>query len=208
MKRTLFNSLLVAFIAFGAQAQEAKPAEAKPAEATPIPTPAPKSKVKVTIETNKGAIDLELDAEKAPISVANFVAYAKSGFYEGTIFHRCIPGFMIQGGGMTEDMSPKKGGKPPIQNESKNGLKNALGTIAMARTNDPQSATSQFFINVKDNTSLDYPSFDGWGYAVFGAVTKGMDVVEAIVKAPTTSKGYNKDVPVETVTITKVTVAE
>jgi cyclophilin family peptidyl-prolyl cis-trans isomerase len=208
MKRTFFNSLLVAFIAFGAQAQEAKPAEAKPAEATPAPTPAPKSKVKVTIETNKGAIDLELDAEKAPISVANFVAYAKAGFYEGTIFHRCIPGFMIQGGGMTEDMSPKKGGKPPIQNESKNGLKNALGTIAMARTNDPQSATSQFFINVKDNTSLDYPSFDGWGYAVFGAVTKGMDVVEAIVKAPTTSKGYNKDVPAETVTITKVTVAE
>ncbi len=204
MKRTLFNSLLVAFIAFSAHAQEAKPAEPKPAETAP----APKTKVKVTLETSKGAIELELDAEKAPISVANFAAYAKAGFYEGTIFHRCIPGFMIQGGGMAEDMSPKKGGKPPIQNESKNGLKNARGTIAMARTNDPQSATSQFFINVKDNTSLDYPSFDGWGYAVFGTVTKGLEVVDAIVSAPTTSKGFNKDVPVETVLITKVTVAE
>ena len=196
MKKTYLKTLMVIMMtaALGVFAQETKPA--------------PSGKVKVTIETSKGNIELELDGEKAPISVKNFVDYAKSGYYAGTIFHRCIPGFMIQGGGFTADMSPKAGDKTPIQNEAKNGLKNARGTIAMARTSDPHSATSQFFINVKNNTSLDYPSFDGWGYAVFGTVTKGMDVADAIVGAATTRKGPHENVPVDAITITKVTVEE
>ena len=201
MNKTLLNSLAVIFmsVAPGVQAQEAKKEDAN----TQL-----KGKVKVTIETSKGNIDLELDADKAPISVANFVSYAKAGYYENTIFHRCIPGFMIQGGGMTADMAPKAGGKAPIQNEAKNGLKNARGTIAMARTGEPHSATSQFFINVKNNASLDFPSFDNWGYAVFGTVTKGLDVVDAIVSVPTTKKGPHGDVPVDPITITKVTVSD
>ena len=196
MKRTFLKSLLALALSasLAAVAQETKTSTT--------------AKVKVTIETSKGTLELELDGEKAPISVKNFVEYAKGGFYEGTVFHRCIPGFMIQGGGMTADMSPKKGDKPAIQNEAKNGLKNARGTIAMARTGEPHSATSQFFINVKNNTSLDYPSFDGWGYAVFGTVTKGMDVADAIVSVPTTKKGPHADVPVDPITITKVTVTE
>jgi cyclophilin family peptidyl-prolyl cis-trans isomerase len=196
MKKTYLRTLMVILMtsALGLVAQE--------------PRPAASGKVKVTIETSKGNLELELDGEKAPISVKNFVDYAKGGFYDGTIFHRCIPGFMIQGGGFTADMTQKKGDKAPIQNESKNGLKNERGTIAMARTNDPQSATSQFFINVKNNTSLDYPSFDGWGYAVFGKVTKGLEVADAIVAAPTTRKGPHGDVPVDAITITKVSVEE
>jgi cyclophilin family peptidyl-prolyl cis-trans isomerase len=163
--------------------------------------------VKVTLETSKGAIELELDAAKAPISVANFVSYAKKGHYDGTIFHRVIPDFMVQGGGFTPDMAQKKT-DPGIKNESQNGLKNSRGTIAMARTSDPNSATSQFFINVKDNGNLDYPSFDGYGYAVFGKVTKGMDVVDAIVSVPTTTKGPYSDVPVDPILIKSVKITE
>jgi cyclophilin family peptidyl-prolyl cis-trans isomerase len=163
--------------------------------------------VKVTIETSKGTLELELDADKAPKTVANFVSYAKKGHYDGTIFHRVIPGFMIQGGGFTADMEQKPVDKA-IECESKNGLKNERGAIAMARTNDPHSATSQFFVNVKDNKNLDSPSFDVWGYAVFGKVTKGLDVVDAIVGVPTTRKGGHADVPAEPITITKVTVAQ
>jgi cyclophilin family peptidyl-prolyl cis-trans isomerase len=163
--------------------------------------------VKVTLETSKGTLELELDADKAPISVQNFVNYAEKGSYDGTIFHRVIPGFMIQGGGFTPDMQQKPTDKP-IQCESKNGLKNVKGAIAMARTSDPHSATSQFFINVKDNTNLDFPSFDGWGYAVFGKVTKGMEVCDAIVGVATAQKGPHGDVPVEPITITKVTVTK
>ena len=163
--------------------------------------------VKVTIETSKGNIELELDAAKAPTTVANFVSYVKKGHYDGLIFHRVIPGFMIQGGGFTPDMQ-QKAVDAPIKIESKNGLKNVRGSIAMARTSDPNSATSQFFINVKDNANLDYPSFDGFGYTVFGMTTKGLDVVDAIVGVPTTRKGPHGDVPVDAITIKSVKISE
>lgn len=163
--------------------------------------------VTVKMETSMGDITLELDAEKAPDTVANFVEYANSGFYDGTIFHRVIENFMIQGGGFDSDMKQKKT-REPIKNEAANGLKNDTGTIAMARTNDPNSATAQFFINVKDNGFLNHtaPSGQGWGYAVFGKVTDGMDVVHAIEKVDTTIRSGMQDVPAETVVINKVTV--
>ena len=163
----------------------------------------------VKMDTNHGTIMLELDAENAPNTVANFLTYAKEGFYDGTIFHRVISNFMIQGGGFTEDMSQKTT-HDPIQNEANNGLKNDNGTIAMARTGDPHSATAQFFINVKDNDFLNFSSEtpQGWGYAVFGKVTEGMDVVEKIKDVSTTTKGPYQDVPAETVIIEKVTVVE
>ena len=162
--------------------------------------------VTVTMETNKGVITLELDREKAPDSVENFVTYAKSGHYDGTIFHRVIPGFMIQGGGFDSSMQ-QKDTNPPIKNEAANGLKNDKGTVAMARTNVPDSATSQFFINVKDNDFLNHtsPTPQGWGYAVFGKVTDGMEVVDAIATTPTGPGGpFPKDVPQNTVVIEKV----
>ncbi len=163
----------------------------------------------VKMDTNHGTIMLELDAENAPNTVANFLTYAKEGFYDGTIFHRVISNFMIQGGGFTEDMNQKTT-HDPIENEANNGLKNDNGTIAMARTGDPHSATAQFFINVKDNDFLNFSSEtpQGWGYAVFGKVTEGMDVVEKIKAVPTTTKGPYQDVPAETVIIEKVTVVE
>lgn len=133
----------------------------------------------VALETSKGRIVLELDAATAPLSVSNFLAYVDSGFYSGTVFHRVIPGFMIQGGGFDAELV-KRPVESPVQNEAKNGLKNVRGTIAMARTSRPHSATSQFFINTVDNDKLDYPNPDGWGYAVFGRVIEGMDVVDAI----------------------------
>lgn len=148
----------------------------------------------VEITTTLGKITVELAADKAPKSVANFLQYAKSGFYNGTVFHRVIPGFMIQGGGFDARMNQKATG-PAIENESKNGLKNLRGTLAMARKPDPNSATAQFFINHADNASLDYPSFDGWGYAVFGKVTQGMDVVDRIAKVQTANVGPHQDVP-------------
>ena len=165
--------------------------------------------VTVTMETNKGVITLELDREKAPDSVENFVTYAKSGHYDGTIFHRVIPGFMIQGGGFDSSMK-QKDTNPPIKNEAANGLKNDKGTVAMARTNVPDSATSQFFINVKDNDFLNHtsPTPQGWGYAVFGQVTDGMDVIESIENVSTANKGGQQDVPVSDVIIEKVTVQE
>lgn len=163
--------------------------------------------VKVVMETSKGSIELELDPAKAPITVENFVKYVKKGHYDGLIFHRVIPGFMIQGGGFTPDMN-QKAVDAPIAIESKNGLKNARGTIAMARTSNPNSATSQFFINVKDNANLDYPSFDGYGYAVFGKVTKGLDICDAIVSVPTKQVGPHGDVPAEPIVIKSVKVGE
>jgi len=161
----------------------------------------------VTLHTSMGDITLELDAEKAPKTVANFLQYARDGFYDGTIFHRVISNFMIQGGGMTADMAQKET-RAPVENEANNGLKNKCGTIAMARTNDPHSATAQFFINVTDNGFLDHtaPTAQGWGYAVFGRVTAGMDVVEKIKAVATGNKGFHQDVPRETVTIERVTV--
>jgi len=162
----------------------------------------------VRIETSMGEIVLELDAVNAPISTANFIAYANEGFYEGTIFHRVIDGFMIQCGGLTADMRDKDCKMAPIKNEAGNGLKNELGTVAMARTNVVDSATSQFFINVGDNTFLNQtaPTPQGFGYAVFGKVTDGMDVVNAIRQVKTGNSGMHQDVPVETITIQKVTV--
>ncbi|MGB5179526.1 MAG: peptidylprolyl isomerase [Gammaproteobacteria bacterium] len=165
--------------------------------------------VKVTMETSKGVITLELDREKAPTTVDNFVAYARAGHYDGTVFHRVIPGFMIQGGGFDSDMK-QKATKSPIEIEADNGLKNKKGTVAMARTSDPNSATSQFFINVADNSFLDHqsPTPQGWGYAVFGHVTDGMDVVEAIEKVQTGNSSGHQNVPLEDVIIEKVTVEE
>ncbi|OQY07586.1 MAG: hypothetical protein B6I25_01515 [Planctomycetales bacterium 4572_13] len=158
----------------------------------------------VKMVTNKGEIQIELFVDKAPMSVANFLKYAESDFYNGTIFHRVIKDFMIQGGGFTSDMQ-KKETKPPIKNESDNGLRNNRGTLAMARTNDPDSATSQFFINHKDNAFLN-GSKSKPGYAVFGKVVKGMDVVDAIAAVPTRKVGSHGTVPVEPVTIKLVTV--
>ncbi len=162
----------------------------------------------VVLETNFGAIKLELNAEKAPKTVENFLNYAKSGFYDGTIFHRVIDGFMIQGGGFTPDMDQKTT-QDPVENEAANGLSNKIGSIAMARTPDPHSATSQFFINVGNNTFLDFTSetSQGFGYCVFGEVVEGMDVVEKIKNVATGSSGFHQDVPLEPVVIEKVTVA-
>jgi peptidyl-prolyl cis-trans isomerase A (cyclophilin A) len=161
---------------------------------------------KVKLATSAGDIVIELDKAKAPKTVENFVQYVKDGHYNGTVFHRVIPSFMIQGGGMTADMTEKKT-RPPIPLESKNGLSNVRGSIAMARTGDPNSATSQFFINVQDNPRLDAANArDGNGYAVFGKVISGMDVVDKIRVVPTSSKGMHDDVPMMPVTINKATI--
>ena len=151
-----------------------------------------------------GVITLELDADKAPKSVANFLAYVESGHYDQTIFHRVIPGFMVQGGGMSVGMKEKKT-KDKLENEANNGLTNDLYTVAMARTSDPHSATSQFFINVKDNDFLNHtaPTGSGWGYAVFGKVVAGTEVVDAICKVKTGRQGFHDDVPKEDVIIKK-----
>ena len=164
---------------------------------------------KVTIETSMGTITAELDDVKAPVTVKNFISYVTSGHYNGTIFHRVIDGFMIQGGGFTKDMV-QKDTQAPIRNEAANGLKNARGTLAMARTMVVDSATSQFFINLVDNDFLNYRGPDPrmFGYAVFGKVSAGMDVVDKIAKVKTGFAGPHQDVPVEPVVITKVTVAE
>ena len=163
---------------------------------------------KATIETSMGTITVELDDERAPATVENFVKYAADGFYDGTIFHRVIDGFMVQGGGFTRDMN-QKDTRGPIRIESMNGLKNLRGTIAMARTMVPDSATSQFFINLVDNGFLDFttPTQSGYGYAVFGKVTDGMEVVDRIAKVRTGFSGPHQNVPEEPVVIRKVTVA-
>ena len=164
----------------------------------------------VTIKTSVGDIQLELNDEKAPITVENFKTIASSGYYEGTIFHRVINGFMIQGGGLTADMNNKSSETDPIQNEANNGLPNDRGTIAMARTMDPHSATSQFFINHKDNAFLNHTgeTSQGWGYAVFGKVTEGMEVVDKIADVSTGSSGAYQDVPEDVITIESVTISE
>ncbi len=163
----------------------------------------------IKLITNKGTITLELDKEKAPETVANFLQYAKDGFYDGTIFHRVIDGFMIQGGGMEPGMKEKPT-RASIKNEADNGLSNERGTIAMARTPDPHSASSQFFINVGDNKFLDYsaPTEQGYGYCVFGKVVEGMDVVDEIKNVETGSHGFHQDVPVEDVIIERVEIEE
>ena len=164
---------------------------------------------RVLLETSKGNILIELHPDKAPKTVENFLAYVESGFYDGTIFHRVIPRFMLQGGGFTADMQ-KKQTQPPITNEADNGLKNKRGTLSMARTGDPHSATAQFFLNVVDNVSLDHTAKTqrGWGYAVFATVIEGMDVADAIVSVPTTFHGRMQNVPRTPVTIDKASVVK
>ena len=162
------------------------------------------NKIMIKLSTSMGEITLELDAEDAPITVENFLSYVDSGHYDNTIFHRVIPGFVIQGGGMASGMQEKQTGTP-IQNEADNGLKNLTGAICMARTNEPHSATSQFFINLEDNQFLDHTekTESGWGYAVVGRVVSGMDVVEKIAAVETGNVGYHSDVPLEDVVLEK-----
>jgi len=160
----------------------------------------------VVFETTMGQIKIELDMQNAPNTSENFLAYVDDGYFVGTTFHRVIPNFMIQGGGITEDMQDKPSKRAPIKNEANNGLKNDRGTVAMARTGDPHSATSQFFINHADNVFLNHTAetMQGWGYAVFGRVVDGMDVVDAIAKIQTGNKGGHQNVPVEPIIITAV----
>jgi len=159
----------------------------------------------IKLHTNHGVIGIELDADKAPETVKNFIAYVQGGHYDNTIFHRVIGNFMIQGGGFEPGMKQKPTGEA-IQNEANNGLKNTRGTVAMARTSAPHSATAQFFINVADNGFLDYPGQDGWGYCVFGKVVDGLDVVDKIKSVPTGRSGFHQDVPVEDVVIERAEV--
>ena len=161
----------------------------------------------ILMTTTVGPMTLELDADNAPKTVENFLSYVSSGFYDGTIFHRVINNFMVQGGGFTADME-QKATQAPIENEANNGLKNALGTIAMARTQDPHSATAQFFINVQDNDFLNHTgeNMQGWGYAVFGKVTEGEDVLDKIRCVQTGSQAGHQDVPVEPIIIESVTI--
>lgn len=163
----------------------------------------------VKLETTKGDILIALDEERAPETTANFLQYVRDGHYDGTIFHRVIDGFMIQGGGFDREMNQKQT-RPPIRNEAENGLKNEAYTIAMARTSDPHSATAQFFINVKDNDFLNFTSRtpQGWGYAVFGKISAGREVVDAIKSVPTGSRGGHRDVPLEPVVILKASIVE
>lgn len=167
------------------------------------------SQTKVKLTTSLGSIVIQLNSEKAPVSAANFVTYVKQGFYDGTIFHRVIPGFMAQGGGFDTSFA-QKATNAPIKNEADNGLKNKRGTLAMARTNDPNSATAQFFINYKDNSFLDHtsPTPSGWGYAVFGEVVEGLDVVDAMAKQPTGNRGPHQDVPKTDIVIEKAEIVE
>lgn len=188
------TSLLFAFLIFGIVGSAAAQSSGGGAPAHP----------RVALETSKGRIVIELYRDKAPKTVDNFLQYVKSGHYDGTIFHRVIDGFMVQGGGFTANMTQKPT-KAPVQNEADNGLLNERGTLAMARTQDPNSASAQFFINLTDNTFLNHKAknVQGWGYAVFAKVVEGMDVVDQIAKVQTGNKGMHQNVPVEPVTITK-----
>ncbi|HZW25269.1 MAG TPA: peptidylprolyl isomerase [Gallionella sp.] len=161
----------------------------------------------IKLHTNHGVITLQLDADKAPLTVANFIEYVNSGFYDGTIFHRVMDNFMIQGGGFEPGMKQKPT-NAPVKNEAANGLKNEKYTVAMARTSDPHSATAQFFINVSNNDFLDHPGQDGWGYCVFGKVVEGTEVVDAIKKVKTGNSGFHQNVPKEDVVITKAEVVK
>jgi peptidyl-prolyl cis-trans isomerase B (cyclophilin B) len=163
----------------------------------------------ITFRTNMGDFSVELDFDKAPITAANFLEYARDDFYTGTIFHRVINGFMVQGGGMDSDMN-EKASRAPIENEADNGLKNEIGTLAMARTGEPHSASSQFFINVADNGFLNHSgkNMQGWGYAVFGKVVDGMDVIETIKGVKTGFAGHHQDVPVDAIEITATVVSD
>ncbi|WP_425508206.1 peptidylprolyl isomerase [Tahibacter soli] len=216
LKRYLLAFALLAPLTVLAQAgtkpAETKPAPAaKPAAAAPAADAAKPANQTVVLHTSMGDITLELFADKAPKSVENFLQYAKEGFYDGTVFHRVIDNFMIQGGGFTKDLTQKRA-RAPIHNEANNGLSNLRGTVSMARTNDPHSATAQFFINLVDNKRLDYVSDQSgmtYGYAVFGKVTSGMDVVDKIKAVETGAQGpFVSDVPKTTITIDKVDIVK
>ncbi len=210
--RALSLSLATLFACCALSASAAAPKHSKhskkspTAETTDTKTMS-ETATKVLLETSLGNITLELDAAKAPKSVANFVAYVKAGHYDGTVFHRVIKGFMIQGGGYSEDNYAEKKTNAAIENEGGNGLKNLRGTVAMARTNDPHSATSQFFINHKDNDFLNAGGNGQWGYAVFGKVVEGMDIVDVIANTPTgRTPPFGQDMPVTKVVIKKATI--
>jgi peptidyl-prolyl cis-trans isomerase B (cyclophilin B) len=194
-----------------AQVEEVKPVEElvkeAPVASVKEPVVEERKTVMILIKTSKGDITLELNEEKAPKTVANFLAYTESGHYNGTIFHRVMDGFMVQGGGFDADMN-QKNAPNMVENEASNGLKNEIGTVAMARTPDPHSASAQFFINVGDNAFLNYPGQDGWGYCVFGKVVEGMDVVNEIKGVATGNNGHHQNVPKEPVMITEVTVID
>lgn len=198
----MLRSMLLVWVGFVLQAGLAFAEEGEPSvEVTPTPTPT-ESAPMVTLKTTLGDITLELYADKAPETVANFLQYVADGHYNGTIFHRVIDGFMIQGGGFTKDMQQKPT-RAPVKNEAANGLKNERGTIAMARTADPHSASAQFFINVVNNDFLNFrsPDRNGYGYCVFGKVVSGMDVVDKIKGVRTATRGFHENVPVEPVII-------
>lgn len=188
-------------------AEEVQPVKEEPVAPVKEPVVEERKTVMILMKTSKGDIKLELNEEKAPKTVANFLAYVNSGHYNGTIFHRVMDGFMVQGGGFDADMN-QKNAPNMVENEAKNGLKNEVGTVAMARTPDPHSASAQFFINVGDNAFLNYPGQDGWGYCVFGKVVEGMDVVNEIKGVPTGNSGYHQNVPTEPITITEVSVID
>lgn len=197
----MFRSLILCTtLGLGALSAQQPPAPAPASTPVPAPEPAPKAKPRVRIDTSYGPIVVELEPALAPVTVANFLQYVKDGFYAGTIFHRVIPGFMIQGGGLMADLTEKPT-RPPIQNEApqtfKAGLKNLRGTLAMARTSDPQSAASEFYINLVDNPSLDHRdySLEGYGYCVFGHVVSGMEVVDKIAKVRTEWRKGQSGVP-------------
>lgn len=205
MQRRRLTTLLTLCTLLTAAPLWAQPAQATSKTATPAPASVPVTAApRVKLETNLGTIVLELAPDKAPKTVENFLQYVKDGHYDGTVFHRVISNFMIQGGGFTADMQQKPT-RFPIRNEADNGLKNTPLTVAMARTMDPHSASAQFFINVADNTFLNHtqPTMNGWGYAVFGKVVAGADVVDKIRRVPTGSKGMFTDVPTTPVTILK-----
>jgi cyclophilin family peptidyl-prolyl cis-trans isomerase len=205
----MFSTATLAFVFLAAQSAAAPAKVQAPAAAPDLPTPTPKPTPDgpvIAFDTTLGTFQVALYATKAPLSTRNIMNYVKSGFYTGTIFHRVIPRFMVQGGGLDANMNEKPT-SAPVRNEAKNGLLNTRGSLSLARTNDPHSATSQFFISVKDNPALDFGiSRDGWGYAVFGEVVSGMEIVDQIVAVPTSTRGPHQNVPITPVVINKVRV--
>jgi cyclophilin family peptidyl-prolyl cis-trans isomerase len=201
----MFQQAALAFAFLAAQAGAAPVQAPAPALPAPVAKPTPDGPV-IAFDTTMGTIQVALYATKAPLSTRNIMNYVKSGFYTGTVFHRVIPGFMIQGGGLDASMNEKPP-SAPVRNEARNGLLNSRGSLSLARTSDPHSATSQFFISVKDNPALDFGiSRDGWGYAVFGEVVSGMEVVDQIVAVPTSTRGVHQNVPITPVVINKARV--
>jgi cyclophilin family peptidyl-prolyl cis-trans isomerase len=203
--RTALLTTILAVVACSSADQADTP---EPAAQAASPSPAPATRDTAVLETSKGNIVIELDPSRAPETVANFLKHVRAGYYNGLIFHRIESGFVIQAGAVTEEARERSSSVFPVRNEAQNGLKNARGTVAMARTGDPHSATSEFFINLRDNVRLDHtaPTLDGWGYAVFGRVIAGMDVVDAIAATPITRRGIYRSFPTEPTVIRRATV--